>query len=102
MSARFSPMQQFVQTTLPKRAESSSTFKAHVPFPANIPGEPAAVVVAVTPEVVGEAVGELVALMLVVEMELFVLMLPNPSSVLNGNRRRRYMDGKTFLKRRRE
>lgn len=73
-------MQQFVQTTLPKRAESSSTFKAQVPFPAKIPGEPAAVVVAVTLEVVRKAVGELVALMLVVEVESFVLMLPNSSS----------------------
>lgn len=95
-------MQQFVQTTLPKRAESSSTFKAQVPFPANIPGKPAAVIVAATPEVVREAVGELVALMLVVKMESFVLMLLNPSSDLNGNRRRGHTDGKMFLKGQRE
>lgn len=78
-------MQQFVQTTLPKRAESSLTFKAQVPFPAKSPGEPAAVVVAVTLEVVREAVGGLVALMLVVGVEPFVLMLPNFSSDLRVN-----------------
>lgn len=83
MSAGFSTMQQFVQTTLPKRVESSLTFKAQVPFPAKSPGEPVAVVVAVTLEVVREAVGELVALMLVVES--FVLMLPNFSSDLRVN-----------------
>lgn len=85
MSAGFSTTQQFVQTTLPKRVEFSSTFKAQVPFPARSPGEPAAVVVAVTLEVVREAVGELVALMLVVGVEPFVLMLPNFSSDLRVN-----------------
>lgn len=78
-------MQQFVQTTLPKRVESSLTFKAQVPFPAKSPGEPTAVVVVVTLEVVREAVGELVALMLVVGVEPFVLMLPNFSSDLRVN-----------------
>lgn len=78
-------MQQFVQTTLPNCVESSSTFKAQVPFPAKSPGEPAAVVVAVTLGVVREAAGELVALMLVVGVKPFVLMLPNFSNDLRVN-----------------
>lgn len=68
-------MQQFVQTTLPKRDESSSTFRPQVPFPAKIPGTPAAVVVEITLEVVKESSNELV-----VGTELLVLILPNSSS----------------------
>ncbi|KAL0634021.1 hypothetical protein Q9L58_007039 [Maublancomyces gigas] len=84
LSAGFSARQQFVQTTFPKRDESSSTFRAQVPFPAKTPGTLVAVAVAVILEVVRKAIDELVALVLVpaTGTESLVLILPNSSRKL--------------------
>lgn len=103
LSSGFSLRQQFVQTTLPKLEESSSTFREQVPDPAIIPGLPAAVAVAETETLIKVVVDELCELTLVsvVKTESLILSLLNSSSYLHGelpklrwSRKEKHLDGK--------
>lgn len=87
MSSGFSFAQQYVQTTLPKLDEFCWMLKAHIPVPAETPGMPAAVVVAlgVVVSFVREVAGEVCELVpvCVAEMEFLVLILPNSLGTLH-------------------